>query len=255
MSEIFEELGDGIYRCRFRELDQNIGLVVGESGSLVIDTRSLPMHAAVVRAAVAKVTAQPVQWVVNTHWHWDHVLGNAVFSSAEIWGHERCRQVMLDAPDQLVAASQQNFGDLAADLEPSQVVPPDQVFADSASIDVGGRSVRLAFCGRGHTDADISVLIDGVLFAGDLLEEGAPPSFGDSYPLEWPATVERHLEPAPQLVVPGHGDTMSPTAAVGQVEELREVARRCAAAELDSVGAPYPPAVMQVAYSRARIES
>jgi glyoxylase-like metal-dependent hydrolase (beta-lactamase superfamily II) len=44
-----------------------------------------------------------------------------------------------------------------------------------------------------------------VTFAGDLLVEGAPPSFGDSFPLEWPATVERLLPLATGPVVPGHG--------------------------------------------------
>src|SRR6185295_15514161 len=45
-----------------------------------------------------------------------------------------------------------------------------------------------------------------VMFAGDLLEEGAPPSFGDSFPLEWPATVERLLPLSTGAVVPGHGE-------------------------------------------------
>ena len=55
--------------------------------------------------------------------------------------------------------------------------------------------IRLAYLGRGHTDNDIVVSIPDadVLCAGDLLENGAPPWFGDGYPMDWPATVERIL--------------------------------------------------------------
>ena len=45
-----------------------------------------------------------------------------------------------------------------------------------------------------------------VLFAGDLLESGAPPSFGDAYPLDWPATAARILSLGAQSIVPGHGE-------------------------------------------------
>ena len=69
--------------------------------------------------------------------------------------------------------------------------PPDQVFDDAATIDVGGRPVELRFLGRGHTDHDAVVVVPGaaVGFAGDLLEANAVPYFGDGFPLDWPATA------------------------------------------------------------------
>ena len=50
--------------------------------------------------------------------------------------------------------------------------------------------------GRGHTDNDIVVLVPdaGVLFAGDLLENGNVPFFGDAFPLDWPETASRLVE-------------------------------------------------------------
>ena len=88
--------------------------------------------------------------------------------------------------------------------------PPDRVFADAATLDLGGREVRLAYLGRGHTDNDIVVSIPDadVLCAGDLLENGAPPWFGDGYPMDWPATAERILALTGErtVVSPGHGD-------------------------------------------------
>lgn len=250
----FEEIGDGVFRRRYAALDQNIGLVVGGDGALILDTRSLPKHAHELAADVAAVTSQPVRWVVNSHWHWDHVLGNSVFATADLWGHQRCREVMLSDPDGLVAASRASFGDLANDLTTADVVPPANVFTELATLDLGDRSVELLFRGKGHTDSDVVVVAGDVLFAGDLLEEGAPPYFGDGYPSEWPATVERHLKPEPRVVVPGHGDVMTLAAASDQLDQLSDVAARCAAAateaELELAGAPFPDDVMLTAFAR-----
>jgi glyoxylase-like metal-dependent hydrolase (beta-lactamase superfamily II) len=86
-----------------------------------------------------------------------------------------------------------------------------------------------------------------VVFAGDLLEEGAVPSFGDSYPLEWPETVERLVPLVERIAIPGHGDPGGPAWVREQAAELRAVAdlgRRIAAGELQLDEAvaltPYP---------------
>ncbi len=87
----------------------------------------------------------------------------------------------------------------------------------------------------------------GVLFAGDLLENGAVPSFGDAYPLDWPETASRVAELAVGVVVPGHGDhggrafADEQAAAIG---ELAFLARRVRDGELtldEAVGrTPFP---------------
>ena len=98
--------------------------------------------------------------------------------------------------------------DLAADLREVVVDPPDRTFEEQAVVDVGDRQVELRYLGRGHTDHDAIVLVPGtgVMFAGDLLENGAVPSFGDSYPLDWPATVDGLTPLVERIAVPGHGD-------------------------------------------------
>ena len=259
MSLIFEEVGDAIYRRRYEFLDQNIGVILGGDGVLVVDTRSVPSHAEEIAAELRAFTPLPVSWVVNTHWHWDHVLGNSIFAGAEIWGHTRCQEVMRDDPEYVRAGASRGLGEgLAAEVATAEIVPPGRTFDRNIDLDIGGRIVHLAYRGLGHTDADLTLAVDDVLFAGDLLEEGAPPAFGDSYPLRWPDTVESHVAEKPRLIVPGHGDVMTAGDAAGQVEELYEVSRRCRAAateaELDLVGAPYPDDVMKLAFNRARAE-
>jgi glyoxylase-like metal-dependent hydrolase (beta-lactamase superfamily II) len=76
-------------------------------------------------------------------------------------------------------------------------------------VEIGGRPVELRYLGRGHTDHDIVIGVPGtgVIWAGDLLEGGAVPFFGDSYPLDWPATAAALAGMvADGVVVPGHGD-------------------------------------------------
>ena len=64
----------------------------------------------------------------------------------------------------------------------------------------------------------------GVLFAGDLLENGAVPWFGDGYPLDWPETAYRVAELAQAVVVPGHGDHAGPGFADAQATAIAALA-------------------------------
>jgi glyoxylase-like metal-dependent hydrolase (beta-lactamase superfamily II) len=256
----FDEIGDRVYRRRYDALDQNIGIVLGSTGALVIDTRSVPSHGEEIIADLAGLTSLPVLWVINTHWHWDHVLGNSGFAEAEIWGHRRCREVMEADPEAIKANARSWLGEsIVSELEQTKVVPPTTVFEADVEMDLGGRAAGLLYRGRGHTDADLTVRVDDVVFAGDLLEEGAPPVFGDGYPLQWPDTITAHMTGGPpRITVPGHGDVMDRGAVNTQIEELHDVARRCAAAttadELDLAGAPYPDEVMRSAMARSLLE-
>jgi glyoxylase-like metal-dependent hydrolase (beta-lactamase superfamily II) len=97
-----------------------------------------------------------------------------------------------------------------------------------------------------------------VVFLGDLIEEGSPPYFDDSYPIEWPGTLNAALAGGHTTLVPGHGDTMSPAGAHQQLQELEavaELARSCVEEGMAVTDAakhgPYPQDVMLSALSRA----
>ena len=119
--------------------------------------------------------------------------------------------------------------DLANELYEVVFDPPDQTFAETATVEVepGGRSVELRYLGRGHTDNDIVVIVPDadVLFAGDLLEADATPYFGDAYPIDWPATVEsaRRAGDAARSCR-ATGPSATEAFAVRQLGEFREVA-------------------------------
>lgn len=253
------EVADGVYVRRHRSLDLNCGLVVGAGACLVVDTRSHLDEAADLIAAVRTVTPHP--WtVVNTHAHYDHCFGNAAFRPADIWGSRGCAAVLRATGQRqrdAVVASLHAAGDPAgADLvRVAPVDPPDRLVDDSAVLDVGGREVGLRFLGRGHTDHDLVVEVettgdDTVVFAGDLVEEGAPPSFEDAFPTEWPATLGRLHALARGPVVPGHGAVVDADFVGAQREELLAVVTALRNGRPDE--GPYDAATMRIAATRPR---
>jgi glyoxylase-like metal-dependent hydrolase (beta-lactamase superfamily II) len=222
------EVGDRVFVRRYAVLDQNIGVVLGEEGALVVDTRATHQHADELLADLRRLTPLPARVVVNTHGHWDHCFGNARFRPAPIWGHVRCAEMMRLTGENQRARISEASAELAVGLAEVVIDPPDQTFEDTATVEIerGGRSVELRYLGRGHTDNDIVVLVPDadVLFAGDLLENNATPFFGDGYPLDWPATAEELVDLVTGAVVPGHGDVGDRAFAIRQMTEFRTVA-------------------------------
>lgn len=241
------EIGDRVFVHRFAAFDLTIGLVVGDGGCLVIDTRESLAAGSELADAVRAVTPAPVT-VVNTHAHFDHFLGNAAFVPADIWALDRCRDVIAETGE----AQRREFGD-----EESPVVVPTRAFAaPSRSIDLGGRTVLLHHPGRGHTDNDIVVAVDDVVFAGDLVEQGAPPSFGDSFPLDWPETVDALLRLVEGAVVPGHGQVVDASFVREQRAVLQSVAdaARAGATPDDWSRLDLPESFGRTALARARLQ-
>ncbi|HEX5630116.1 MAG TPA: MBL fold metallo-hydrolase [Acidimicrobiia bacterium] len=261
MSERWTEIAPSVFVRRHRSLDLNIGAVVCEDGVVIIDTRASHVQAAEMVESLRSITKLPVRWVINTHHHWDHTFGNQVFPDAALWGHERCAAAMRTQGEAMRARVKELAPDHAATLDAVVITPPTLTFTTTATVTFGGTTVEMRYLGRGHTDNDIVISLPerGVLFAGDLIEQGAPPSFNDSYPLEWPATVEALLALAGGVVVPGHGATVDAGFVTGQLDELQIVARLAReryADGLDAVAAaemsgPYTPDVLATAFIRA----
>jgi glyoxylase-like metal-dependent hydrolase (beta-lactamase superfamily II) len=255
----WQEVGAGVYVRRHAELDLNCGLVVGAGACLVVDTRSHLGEAADLITAVRTVTPHP--WTVaNTHAHYDHCFGNSAFRPASIWSSRGCAEALAAKGEHqraTVVRELRNAGDHGtADLVAVAPIDlPDHLVEDVALLDVGGREVALRFLGRGHTGSDLVVEVeeDGggtVVFAGDLVEEGAPPAFDDAFPADWPATLGRLHALARGLVVPGHGAVVDADFVGAQREELLAVLASVRAGRLDD--GPYDAATMRTAAARLR---
>lgn len=260
---VWQEIADRVWVRRYDFFDQTIGVVGGDAGLLVIDTRSSEVQG---RELLRELRELPgtVHWMVNSHYHHDHCFGNAAFAGTEMWGHDRCPFRLLERGEAMRAEMIREIPAQADEWREVVITPPTVTFADRASIDVGGREVELRYLGRGHTDTDIVLLVPsvGVLFAGDLLENGAAPYFGDGYPLDWPATLEALIAMGSGPVVPGHGDVADVAFARRSLEEIRAVAdlgRQVATRDLsldDAVArAPYRSAPARAAIERASAQA
>lgn len=244
------EIGDRVFVRRYAFYDQNIGVVLGRGEALVIDTRSTYGQAREIVADLRSLTHDPVTVVVDTHGHFDHAFGNAIFRPAMIWGHEGCVAFMERTGEARKPRIEEETPELAGELSEVAIDPPDRTFASTATAEVGGRAVDLRYLGRGHTDHDIVVTVPGtdVLFAGDLLENGAVPFYGDAYPREWASTaaaLARLVAPGRGVVVPGHGDHAGrgfADAQAASITELAALAARVHAGEiaLDDALAAHP---------------
>ena len=202
------EVGDRVFVRRYEFYDQNIGVVLGGDDVLLIDTRSTHVQAREIADDLRTLTSKPVTIVVDTHGHFDHAFGNHVFRPATIWGHVGCGPFLERTGDVRRARVAAEMPEIAGDLAKVIIDPPDRTFSETAYVDVGERRVELRHLGRGHTDHDIVIGIPdaAVLFAGDLLENGAVPFYNDGFPLDWPETALRIADLPFGVVVPGHGD-------------------------------------------------
>ncbi|UVI37179.1 MBL fold metallo-hydrolase [Brevibacterium spongiae] len=202
----------------------NSGIVVGDERVLIIDSGPGPSAAAHLldRAKTLSVEVGggpvPIE-VAITHDHWDHFFGNGTLAAAGVdvfhasssfaADQEATSWIALDG----VRTAPETSG-FAEELpeDPSALVvevsPVDASPGDVGEIDLGGCRVEFHVLG-GHSTADLVVRLPelGVVFTGDLVEEGAPPQAGSDASLsEWVSSLRTILSfPEARIFVPGHG--------------------------------------------------
>lgn len=201
-----------------RSFGVNSGVIVGDDGVLVIDTRISAKKAQELIADIKQVTDKPIKYVVNTHYHLDHTWGNCEFVKlgAVVIGHENARLTASKTEEDIKNAT--NFGLTEQDMEGTVASIPTIMFKDSLMIDLGGVTAHLTYMGHTHTNDGIVALIepDGVLFTGDILFVGYHPSMGDSDLNGWLKALEELKTTEAKIIVPGHG----PVSTVNDINDL-----------------------------------
>jgi quinoprotein relay system zinc metallohydrolase 2 len=183
----------------------NIGFIVGEKCVAVIDSGGSLRAGKALLQAIRQVTDLPVCYVINTHVHFDHLLGNLAFKDLrpEFAGHAELSSALAESREFFL----EEFGEyLGPDPGPESIIGPDILIEDTLALDLGGREIVLKAWPTAHTYTDLTALDSqtGTLWAGDLLFMERVPALDGSLK-GWLAVMESMKEIPARQVVPGHG--------------------------------------------------
>jgi glyoxylase-like metal-dependent hydrolase (beta-lactamase superfamily II) len=188
----------------------NIGIVVGNRATLVVDTGLGPRNGAIVMKQAEKLAKVPNLYLTTTHFHPEHAMGEQAFPPRTVIVRPAAQQDEMNQHakefiDMFSGFSAQSK-ELLADVK---MRPPDIVFDKELTLDLGGVTARLFWWGPAHTLGDemIFVVEDSVLIPGDIVQDKIVPNMpsADANEKNWLAILDR-LEPLkPRFIVPDHG--------------------------------------------------
>lgn len=183
----------------------NIGVSIGDDGTFIIDDQFAPLTDKII-AAIAALTDKPVDFVVNSHWHYDHSDGNENFgrAGAYIVAQDNSRHRM--ETDQVVS------------LNGRQQAPYDEVglpkitFMDAMKFYFNGNTIDLIYSGPGHTDGDAQVYFReaNVMHTGDMFVRYGLPFIDQPNGGSTDGMIDAIWELAGMInddtkIIPGHG--------------------------------------------------
>jgi cyclase len=248
-----QQLADGVYAA----IHIDGGAAIGNAGivdlgdrTLIYDTFLSPQAAEDLRIAAEALTGRPIDAVLNSHWHNDHIWGNQVFSAnTDIISTEETRRLFIatrghGAYDSFMADAEANLEATRAQFQATeeegqrrqlalwidyhqsvveakpilQIRAPNLTFAERLAFHGTHRAAELiAFVG-GHTESDAVLFLpqEGIAFMSDLLFIGHHPYLGGGDPERLLHILEAVSDLTPKLLVPGHGP-------VGMAESLTQM--------------------------------
>jgi glyoxylase-like metal-dependent hydrolase (beta-lactamase superfamily II) len=263
----FRRVADGVHvavAAPAYKVNSNTAIIESDDGAVIVDTHSKPSAARVIVDRLRDITARPVRYVVNTHFHWDHWHGNEVYPAAypgaEIITNQLTREAMVKKglkriqdhvrqvpaeiarirADLAAAATAEQRATLQADLrlaesylaEVRAMKPalPTMAFERTMTLYRRDREIQLLYLGRAHTEADVFVYLpkEKVVITGAAVI-GWTPFMGDGYPQDWPETLRRLEQLDWDRMILGHGQVAGRDwlrVFRGYVEDLVEAVRR-----------------------------
>jgi cyclase len=226
----------------------NAAIVLIDGNTVVFDTGMTPRAGEELRRSAEGVG--PVAWVVNSHWHGDHVRGNQAFGGVEIVATSRTRELIETRAaealarhrgfdfgpllDSLPEGADRGLRELVSSLEELELRLPTRTFEDRLELAAGCRLITL---GGGHTESDAFLVLGDrrVALMGDLVAVEMHPWIGDGDPHRW-VEILREVETLEvDRFVPGHGR-------VATLEDVRAFREHLESflAEPDSIESRYP---------------
>lgn len=240
------DLGNGLYMLEGR--GGNIGASAGPDGVFLIDDQFAPLTPKIL-AAVKEITDEPIRFVVNTHWHFDHTGGNENLGrlGVAIVAHDNVRALMAEDQELKVFGRKVPAAPKAA--------LPIVTFGEEITFHLNGQTIRVFHAPSAHTSGDsiIHFVEADVIHMGDTYFNGFYPfiDFEHGGSIDGLlAAVDRVLEMAgpDTIIIPGHGPLSNETELAAYREMLQTVGQNMAAAiakdgsTLEAVKAAMPTA-------------
>lgn len=213
-----EQLGDGLY-VLFGPGAGNMLVTIGDNGVLMVDD-GVPEIVSAYQETIAGLGGDSIDFVINTHGHFDHSDGNKVLGPEGVWfvAHENARQMVMR--DNVINVVRTTFDQPAYAPDAWPVVTYDS----SMRMHFNGDPINILHGGPGHTDGDSAVIFTdrNLVHMGDIYINGGYPFVDADHGgsligiVEFCESVLAELEPG-ATVVPGHGP-------VSTYDELAEYA-------------------------------
>ena len=205
------ELGGGLYVLMGGPAQGNILVSVGSDGIFLVDSMYAPMHEKIV-SALARLSSQPVRYVVNTHQHGDHTAGNEAMArlGATIISHQNMRRRLTEANDPVSAETL-----------------PELTYSDDMTLHFNGDEIYIYNPGPAHTDGDSIVFFRNanVMHVGDVPSSLRFPNIGinDGGTVDGMMGAARdimEIADADTRIVPGH---LGPVVGFSEIEQQLEM--------------------------------
>lgn len=249
---VIQKLADGVFAAIAKSGGYaicNAGIVDLGDATLIFDPFMTPEAAEDLKKASQLLTGNEVKYVVNSHYHNDHIGGNQVFDKASIISTERIRDLIAKfqpieiEDDKKIApvllerikskdTSSMNpheleehvmwtgyYEALVTASDSLKAIVPDMTFNEQLILHGTKRSIMLLSYGEGHTESDLFIYLpsEQIAFLGDLLFIENHPFLGHGDPIKWKAYLDRIASLNVNQLVPGHG----PVGPVSSIDSMK----------------------------------
>ncbi len=189
----------------------NIGIIVGDKATLVVDTGLGRRNGALVARAARKLSTKGQKlYLTTTHFHPEHASGQIGFPADTTVIRNQTQQTELDADGaRTIALFAGRSAQMGQVLQGASVGPADILYQRALDLDLGGVHAQLRYFGAAHTRGDEIVFVpeDSVLVPGDVVQNEVSPNIScDSCsPRQWIAVLDQVAPLKPRLILPDHG--------------------------------------------------
>lgn len=185
----------------------NSGFIVGDDGVMVIDAMMVASMVQPYMEAIRRVTDKPIRYLVNTHHHVDHALGNQFYLPAEVVSHRQCRESLISVGADVESLSRR-MPQYTEDWNQTLLTPASITYEEKMVVHLGDRVIELLHPGPAHTYGDTLVYLprEKVLFTGDVAFGYLTPLARDGHISNWIRVgngIIRHLDVT--TLMTGHG--------------------------------------------------